>query len=573
MSPEQTEVTAVDIDTRTDVYSLGVLLYELLTGVRPFDFRSRALTFDEMRRRIREEEPTRPSTRARQLTQTAPDVARNRRMDPAALVSTLRGDLDWITMRALEKDRGRRYGSVSELAADVQRHLDHRPVLAGPSSTSYRVGKFVRRHKVGVGAAVAVVVALVLGLAAAGVGLVRAQRAEAQARREAETARQVSDFLVELFDVSDPTQAPTRAQGNAVTAREILDRGAERIRGELQDQPLVQAQLMVVLGAVHANLGLLEEAESLYRTGVDLREATLGENDLTVAKGYHNLALLAIDRGRYEEAERLARRSLEIRTALLDADDVRVAESTAGLANVHMRFGRLEEAQRLYERAVEVYVARMPDDPVTADIINDLGVTHAIKGDARKAEELFRRALEMAEPILGPDHPKIGLRLTSLGIVSRDLGRHEEAERHLRRALEIVEKAYGEDHPQVANTLYELGATCSLRGRHAEAEPLLERSLAIREARLGQSHPYVAETLLGLAELRRDQGRPQEAEAHYQRGLSILEDAVEPRHPMLVRTRESYAAFLRAQGREEEAADLEAAGPEAPPSTRGAAGR
>jgi non-specific serine/threonine protein kinase/serine/threonine-protein kinase len=287
MSPEQAEMTVLDIDTRTDVYSLGVMLYELMTGVLPFDPKElRSSGFDEIRRKIREEEPSKPSARI----STLPDVAKKRKIELPTLRRELKGDLDWITLRAMEKDRTRRYGSPNELAADVDRYLTDQPVLATPPSAVYRTRKFVRRHKVGVLAGAVVVLALLAGIAGTTIGLVRATRAEAEAKREAAAAKQVSDFLVDLFNVSNPSEA----RGSTITAREILDRGAERIEEELKDQPLVQAQMMHTMGKVYRSLGIYDEADSMLERAVDLRWSGAPAG-VELADSSHLAGVVAVD--------------------------------------------------------------------------------------------------------------------------------------------------------------------------------------------------------------------------------------------------------------------------------------
>jgi serine/threonine protein kinase len=231
MSPEQAELTGEDIDTRTDVYSLGVILYELLAGALPFDSKElREAGFEGIRRIVRDKEPPKPSTRVTTLGEKSAIAAQSRHTDPGNLSSQLRGDLDWIVMKALAKDRMRRYASAADLAADIERHLNRQPVLAGPPSKAYRMKKFVARHRVGVAAAVVVAFALILGIVGMTVGLFRAIKAERVAREEAETSSRVSQFLEDLFAVSDPGEA----QGNTITAREILDTGAEKIDRELK---------------------------------------------------------------------------------------------------------------------------------------------------------------------------------------------------------------------------------------------------------------------------------------------------------------------------------------------------
>ncbi len=265
MSPEQAELTGLDVDTRTDVYSLGVVLYELLAGAQPFDPKElRTAGFDEMRRRIREEEPPRPSTRVSSLGDASQTAAERRRTDIHGLTRTLRGDLDWIVMKALEKDRTRRYGSPSELAADVERYLRDEPVEASPPSTCYRIRKFVasppgRRRRGSVGGR--------------GPGRGRRRhddRSRESARSEAETARKVSELLVGVFADFDPDAQ----MGQISSTTAMLDRGVERIRDELSDQPVVRARLLDTVGNAYRNLGRFDEARPLLEEALELARRT-----------------------------------------------------------------------------------------------------------------------------------------------------------------------------------------------------------------------------------------------------------------------------------------------------------
>jgi len=556
MSPEQAEMSGLDVDTRTDIYALGVMLYELLVGVLPFDPETlRSASFGEIQRIIREKEPPKASTRLSSLGDTQTSIAEHRKADPSSLHRELKGDLDWITMRAMAKDRTQRYASASELEADIERYIRHEPVVAGPPSTIYRIKKYIKRHKVGVAAAALVILAILIGITGTSIGLFKAVRAEKKARIEAETAQQVSDFLAELFKVSDPSEA----KGNTITAREILDKGAGKIEEELREQPRIQSRLMETMGKVYRNLGLYTQAAPILEKSLSLKRKIYGEEHLEVATCLHTLAVLYDTQGKYQEAESFFRQSLAIREKIFGRDHPEVARSLNSIAVVNWNQGKYAEAEPLFQRSLTIKEKALgPDDLDVGNTLANLGALYHIQDKFEEAEPFFKRSLAISEKVLGDDHPDVAGSLNNLGSLYEDMGKREEAEPLYKRALEIWEKVLGPEHSDVGIALHNLANLYRDQGKYDKAEPYYLRSLAIWEKALGKDHPYVAYSLRERANLYREKDQFNEAEDLYKRSLELFEKSLGSDHLHVAETLENFAQLLRKIDRADEAEKLEA---------------
>ena len=605
MSPEQAE-GSLDIDTRTDVYSLGVLLYELLTGTTPFMGKElRSAAYAEIQRIIREVEPPKPSTRLSNNSDTLASVAAKRHTEPKRLGTLVRGELDWIVMKSLEKDRQRRYETANGLAMDIRRYLSGEPVNAAPSSTAYRFKKFVKRNRVMVSAGSAVGAALLVGVVAFAWQFkvasdqrdlaVAAQQAEAEQRKAAEAARAeavvqqieaekqeaeakkqeaeatkqaaiasaVVNFQSDMLAAVDPANLPKdpttgEPLKDKVTVVQALEAALKAIdEGSLKDSPMVEAGVRSTIGNTLIALGRYEEALPVLLRAMELRKSVSPDGSLEIAQSLDLLASVHQYLGMKADAARLYRDALTVRQRFAPADDPLVGIAMGNLGQSLWASGEFVEAESLLRGALAIeqaHPSKVPADRArTHDNLAKV-LTELNKLD--EAEQQMRTALDLRIAAFPAGHPEIALGQGNLATVLIKAKKLSEAEQLLREALVIRRATLSASHPEIAIYVRRLATVLRQQDKLAEAEPLYRESLAIERATLPPEHPTISTSLNGLGLLLKEMNKFDEAEPLYREALAIRRKSLPAAHPDIATSLNNLAVLLKDQGKFEEAQPL-----------------
>ena len=534
-APEQ--VAGEAVTTATDIYQLGVLAYELLTGARPFDLEGKSPS--EMEQVVVREMPTRPSTALEQME----GADRSNR----TWARRLRGDLDTIILKALRKEPGRRYGSAELFAEDLQRYQADRPVRARPATIRYRATKFARRNRTAlVGALVAVL--LLVGIGAFHVNQVAAERDKAE--RQAATAEEAVDFMADLFESNDPHQE----NGETVTARELLRRGEDRV-SQLSDRPAIQAELLDAMGDAYRGLGSYGTADSLFRAALERWRDVLGEQHPATAATLNKLGCTLRYQGQYAAADSITRKALSIRRDEFGEQHPATAETLNNLGIVLQNQGQYAAADSVYRKALSIRRQELGErHPSTATTLNNLGIVLRNQGQYAAADSVYREALSIRREELGARHPATATTLNNMGVVLRNQGQYAAADSVYREALSIEQETLGERHPSTATTLSNLGIVLRNQGQYAAADSVYREALSIEQEKLRERHPTTAITLNNLGRVLRNQDRYAAADSVYREALSIRREELGERHPKTANSI-GHLADLRMQRDQLESAD------------------
>jgi serine/threonine protein kinase len=549
MSPEQAVLTSVDVDTRTDIYSLGVLLYELLTGTTPFDSKELLKAgLDQIRRVITTEEPVRPSTRLKTLVaKDLTSISQHQRAEPAKLINDVRGDLDWIAMKALEKDRARRYATAHGLALDVQHYLAGEAISARPPSRIYKFRKLVLRNKLLFTGTGVIALLLIVSLIVVSASLANERRSRQEAEAASTKSQQVTKFLEAMLQGVGPSVALGE---DTKMLRRILDQTAERVGKEMADQPIVEAELRNIIGGLYGELGSPAQGEKMVRQALKIHQKKFGPQSLEAAASLNLLGRQLMGQYRRPEAAQAYGDALAIRRRLLGQEHADTATSLSDLAAVYGEEGKIVEAEEMAREALRIRrkVGENNSSQV-ADLLRNLCMILGNGGKWAEAEDTAREVLKIRRHLYGSEHPSVAGALHDLAWTLNAREKFEEAESLEAEVVLMQGRLLGDSHPDITITLNSLGGLLGNRGDKRASEAVLKAVLSIQRKMLADDHPATVETLGSLAKVLEDEGKRPEAESMWREALALWDRRGENDRPDRLYVLRGLGENLESQGK------------------------
>lgn len=530
VSPEQLDSSLGEVDFRSDIYSLGVLLYELLTGCTPVSVPTTyGHNLDEFRNRLRTQEPLRPSRKLRSLPCETHAAALCRQTTADKLIETISGDLDWIVMRCLEKDRKRRYPSAAELAEDIQRFLSSEPIVARPPSTLYTLRKLAERHRPLFVASASVMVILMIATTVSTWFAVRAYRADKIAQAEAAVQRELADFLSnDLLAQASPEQEPDRD----IDLRTVLDRAAQSIPGHFLEQPLVEASIRTTLADTYLSLGEYAAAEDHYKRALVLYQREMGASAAKTLYVSRKIVRVLSDRALYDQAEEFARKALAAHQESLGAEHEDTLEAMHLLAIPLFMKGERAAATRLLTTTLEGCQRLLGNQhPKTQSVMNELAFFYLHDRKPELAQPLLTQVLEIRKRTYGERHPATITVMSNLAGAYAEMNKLGDAEPLMIQSLELRREILGVDHPSTLTSLNNLATLYSDQGRMAESSQLLSLCIELGQRRLGESHPRVLVWMTNLGKNRLEENQLDSAYEILKRTLDLRQATLGAKHP------------------------------------------
>lgn len=575
MSPEQAGLTdpggnRMDPDFRTDVYNLGLLLYEMLVGVTPLNLETRSPEMDVCRQ-ICLQTPKKPSQRWSKLNgPTSRDYAAKRGVsNPRGIAQKLSGDLDWIVLKALEKQPDRRYQTAHEMRRDLERHISHLPIEAKPPSPLYVLRKFMRRNRLAVGGVVTLVLLTIVFITSLAISRRQTILERDRAERERDSAQHITELMIDMFRANDPFNGTA----GDLTVKQVLDRASERIPHQLENEPETKVRMMRAIADVYYHLGHYDQGIYLLEQNLEMMKKLYGEKDLSVAEAKRRLAEVLEAKGGYDRSERLYREALARQQALLGQDHPETVQTMSSMGNMFVAAGKVVEADDIltqalvmqrkspkgvpynigdtinalavlcrergdYERAVRFFSESLriqqerngDRHPNVATAINNLAATYHAQGQFDKAEPLYRQALQIKRLLLGENHPAIANSLNNLAVLLQDKGEDVAAEQMLRDALAIRRAQHEGPNYPLAKNLVNLGRQLNINGHTEQAEEMVTEAIAMFVSLFGPGHHEQGNALNNLGVIYRTQNRPDDAERAYRDAMHIYVESFGPEH-------------------------------------------